>query len=177
MQAKAPGMSIRVGVALAPLRGIRLTLSNCCSSASRLVQAPGALRRNATKRTSIPGQVLDIIPVTNPPASASAAAPAASFNTDLDDVLIDIKCKDCDGSGLFKYSSRKIQWLKDRFKENYHEPNRFEKHKAIADAERGASSPDSSPDNAIPPHAVPISPLPKVGSRFGSRRTPFGPDP
>ena len=71
-----------------------------------------------------PDSTLDMSPITNPPASASAAAPAASFNTDLDDVLIDIKCKDCDGSGLFKYSSRKIQWLKDKFKENYHEPNR-----------------------------------------------------
>ena len=156
-------MSIRVGVALAPLQGIGLTLSY--PSASRLVQAPGALRRNATKRTSIPGQVLDIIPVTNPPASA----PAASFNTDVDDVLIDIKCKDCDGSGLFKYSSRKIQWLKDKFKNNYHELDRCEKHKAIADAERSAFSSDFLPDDATPPPVTLISPLPKV--RFGSRRT------
>ena len=120
-----------------------------------------------------PDSALGKVPETNPLASA----PAASFSSDIDDVLIDIKCKDCDGSGLFKYSSRKIQWLKDKFKENYHEPNRCEKHKAIADAERSASSSDSSPDSAIPSPAVPISPLPKVGSRFGSRRTPFGPDP
>ena len=56
---------------------------------------------------------LDIAPLTNPPASAPAVDPVASFNTDADDVLIDIKSKgDCDGSGVFKYSSRKIKWLK-----------------------------------------------------------------
>ena len=103
--------------------------------------------------------------------------PAASFTADIDDVLVDIKCKDCDGSGLFKYSSRKIQWLKDKFKENYHEPNRCAKHKAIADAERSASSSESPPENATSPPSVPISPLPKVGSRFGSRRTPNSPGP
>ena len=126
----------------------------------------------------VPSPDSALTPIANSSASDPATAPAASFTADIDDVLVDIKCKDCDGSGLFKYSSRKIQWLKDKFKENYHEPNRCARHKAIADAERSASSSESSPENDITPPSIPISPLPKVGPvRFGSRRTPNSPDP
>ena len=121
---------------------------------------------------------LIITPTAKPSASAPAAAHAGSFTAGKDDVLVDIKCKDCDGPGLFKYSTRKIQWLKDKFLENYHEPNRCPKHKALADAERNAPSTGNDVKPFIPVPAQPIIPSfspAQTGNRFGSRRAPLAP--
>ena len=125
---------------------------------------------------SFSDSALDNSPIAEPLAAAPAAPPATNFTADIDDVFVDIKCKDCDGPGLFKYSTRKIQWLKDKFLENYHEPNRCPKHKALADAEPNASGNDVKPSVPVP--ALPITPSfspTQTGNRFGSRRAPLTP--
>ena len=60
--------------------------------------------------------VLDVPYVPYNPPSASMIthpAPAPSFNSGVDDVLIDLQCKG-EGCGVFKYSQQKIQWLRDK---------------------------------------------------------------
>ena len=103
------------------------------------------------------------------PAFSPASTPASGFSADIDDVIIEIQCKE-DGCGPFKYSQQKIQWLRDKFGVNFHMPSRCIKHKAIADAERnGTGSPAENPDAP----AVPVSNIDApLKNRFGSRRAP-----
>ena len=109
----------------------------------------------------------------DPSGSVTPPAPAAvaSFTAGADDVLIDIQCKE-EGCGVFKYSTQKIQWLRDKFADRFKMPSRCAKHKAIADAARNGTP---SPENPVPvPVSVPVPPpiSPPPANRFGSRRTP-----
>ena len=116
--------------------------------------------------------VLDVPYVPYPPSASmfTHPAPAPSFNSGVDDVLIDLQCKE-EGCGVFKYSQQKIQWLRDKFGSDFKMPSRCVKHKAIADAERNGSlseNPAPVPVSVPVPPAIPTPPA----NRFGSRRTP-----
>ena len=121
------------------------------------------------KITDVDAQAVPLPPVSGPVSPISVPAPA--FNSGIDDVMIDLDCKE-EGCGVFKYSQQKIQWLRDKFGSDFKMPSRCVKHKAIVDAERRGSppkNPDVSP--SVPDSSVPIS-VPPVKNRFGSRRTP-----
>ena len=92
--------------------------------------------------------VPDYPPAPYPPAPS----PVSRFNADVDDVMVENQCKE-DGCGPFQYSEQKIQWMKDKFKENFHMPSRCVKHKAIVDAERNGSPPENPdvPSDQPPP--------------------------
>ena len=101
------------------------------------------------------------VPDYPPPAYPATPLSSPSFNSEVDDVMIEIQCKE-GGCGPFLYSQQKIQWLRDKFQANFKMPSRCVKHKAIVDADRNGSP----PENAAP--AVPEVP---ANNRFGSRRS------
>jgi len=109
-----------------------------------------------------------------PSDAASIASPAppvsaGSFGSDVDDVMVDIKCKQDGCTTSFPYSSRKIDWLRNHFGENFRMPSRCAVHKAAADAERDKDRSGSPPGNSVPENPAPAVP---AKNRFGSRRTP-----
>ena len=106
-----------------------------------------------------------------PGESPSPAPPVSvgSFSSDVDDVMVDIKCKQEGCTTSFPYSSRKIDWLRNNFGENFRMPSRCAVHKAAADAERDKDRSGSPPGNLVPGNPAPAVP---AKNRFGSRRTP-----
>ena len=110
-----------------------------------------------------------IVPVLGDPASADSPTPpvAPSFKADVDDVTIELSCKE-EGCGVpFPYSQNKIDWLRDKFKDNFKMPSRCPTHKIVADANREKAAADST---GLPP-AVVDNPTPKAqNNRFGTRR-------
>ena len=108
------------------------------------------------------------------PSVSPGSVPAPAFNSGIDDVLIDLQCKE-EGCGVFKYSQQKTRWLRDKFGSEFKMPSRCVKHKAIVDAERRGSPPKNP---GASPHVLnspaPLS-VPHVKNRIGSRRTPNAP--
>jgi hypothetical protein len=114
----------------------------------------------------------EIPAVTDAPAASVPPVPpvsAGSFNSDVNDIMVDIKCKQEGCTTSFPYSSRKIVWLRNHFGENFRMPSRCAVHKAAADAERDKDRSGSSPENPVPENQVPAVP---AKNRFGSRRSP-----
>ena len=101
------------------------------------------------------------------PDPATPPPPVPSFTSGVDDVMIEIQCKE-EGCGLFPYSVEKIQWLRDKFMDKFKMPSRCVKHKAIEDAKRAGSP----PENPVPISGPPFNPDSPLKNRFGSRRTP-----
>jgi hypothetical protein len=119
--------------------------------------------------TDVDAQAVPLPPVSGPVSPISVPAPA--FNSGIDDVMIDLDCKE-EGCGVSNYSQQKTQWLRDKFGSDFKMPSRCAKHKAIVDAEKRGSPPEN-PDvpPSVPDSPVPLS-VPSVKNRFGSRRTP-----
>jgi hypothetical protein len=114
-------------------------------------------------------QATQLPPVSGPASPGSVPAPA--FNSGIDDVLINLQCKE-EGCGVFKYSQQKTQWLRDKFGSEFKMPSRCVKHKAIVDAERRGSppeNPDASPSVLDSPISLSVPPEKK---RFGTKRIP-----
>ena len=94
--------------------------------------------------------------------------------------MVDLECKS-EGCGTFKYSAKKLLWLKDHFKEKYKVPSKCPKHKAET-MNSSFLTVDVAVDGSAPeaPHVdVPVesenlnSDIPaKPKNRFGSRRSP-----
>ena len=107
---------------------------------------------------------------------SKSAMPASSQDSPDTEKMVKIMYRTV-ACGMFEYPASKIEWLKEKFKDDYHPPARCVKCKAEHDKLRNNSSFNTELENdgeqAAAPADEPLSPpalVPK--NRFGTRRTP-----
>ena len=89
--------------------------------------------------------------------------------------MVKINCR-TDGCGMFEYPASKIEWLKEKFKGDFHPPARCVKCKAEHDKLRNNSAfnaeASTGEQDAAPAEETLSPPTPVPMNRFGTRRTP-----
>ena len=105
--------------------------------------------------------------------SAMSASPQDSPDSEK---MVKIMCRTV-ACGMFEYPASKIEWLKEKFKDDYHPPARCVKCKAEHDKLRNNSSfntelEDNGEQTAAPAEEPLSPPAPVPKNRFGTRRTP-----